>query len=94
MALITPLTTTSADYFSQPKRGTLTPDTPDAVVNSDAGAPKVPHDGSPGAQAARVRDDLRVVISGWRSQGGGPRWRYPGADQDGALWHGTRRARL
>ena len=53
----------------------------DAVVNSDAGAPKVPHDGSPGAQADRVRDDRRVVLSGGRLRvvlSGG-------ADQDGAL---------
>ena len=40
----------------------MTPDTRYAVLNSDAGAPKVPHDGSHAAQAARVRDDLRVAI--------------------------------
>ena len=43
----------------------MTPDTPDAVMNYDADASRCPTGvptGLPGAQAARVRDDLRVAI--------------------------------
>jgi hypothetical protein len=37
---------TSDREFNRPKRGLLTQNTPDVVVNYDADAPKVPHDGS------------------------------------------------